>query len=75
MTEKEKLERIEMLVNEDELYQRMLEEFGDLEREFDAVIGKLSIKRRGLVWDFVMACEEMSNRKLVIACRNMDFRK
>lgn len=69
----EKMKRIDELAKEDEVYRYMLDECATLEEEFDMIVSKLSLKRRGQIWDFVMHCEDMSQRKLQIACRNMAF--
>ena len=69
-----KLDRIDKLAEEDELYQYLMgslaideEELSDLERE-------LSLEQRDVLWRFIMRSEEISLRKLVIACKNMDFK-
>lgn len=68
-----KLDRIDKLAGEDELYQYLMgslaideEELSDLEKE-------LSSEQRDVLWRFIMRSEEISLRKLVIACKNMDF--
>lgn len=69
-----KLERIDMLANRDEKYIRMLRRGRILEKRFDAMIEALPMEQRNLAWDFVMLCEEMSDRKLKLACLYMDFK-
>ena len=54
----EKMKRIDELAKEDEVYRYMLDECATLEEEFDMIVSKLSLKRRGQIWDFVMHCED-----------------
>ena len=70
---KKKLDRVEELTKKDIKYKRMLTKCVALERRFDDIISQLSMKERDVVWDFVMLCEDMSTRKLEIACEHMEF--
>lgn len=68
-----KLERVEELANRDEVYCLLMDELRDLEQQFDAMTEELPMEKRNLIWDFVMQCEDISARKLEVACRNMEF--
>ena len=70
---REKLDHIDALTELDPVYARMLRRGCVLEKEFDAMISALPMAQRNLAWDFVMLCEEMSSRKLELACTHMEF--
>lgn len=62
------MEQVEDLTNKDQMYQHMLQENKLLEEKFDHMAKKLSEEDRAAAWDFVMHCEDMSIRKLELAC-------
>lgn len=62
------MEQVENLTNKDQMYQHMLQENKLLEEKFDHMAKKLSKEDRAAAWDFVMHCEDMSIRKLELAC-------
>lgn len=64
---------IEALVSIDPVYRHMMNEASDLEKRFDKMVAELSNDQRNLVWDFVMKCEYISQRKMYLACQYMDF--
>lgn len=70
----QKLDYIDNLVAKDPAYREMLLRCGILEKRFDAMVKALPDESRGLAWDFVMLCEDMSRRALEIACENMDIK-
>ena len=72
---REKLDFIDVLLEEDILYQQMLKHCGVLEKRFDAMVKALPDEDRALAWDFVMLCEDMSRRALEIACMHLPDKK
>ena len=70
---KKKMEKVDLLTKQDIKYNIMLRRCAALERKFDDITSQLSMKERDVVWDFVMLCEQMSDRKLRIACEHMEF--
>lgn len=64
----DKLARVEELTKKDLQYHRMMQEYKALEKEFDKTVGQLPDHVRDIVWDYVMLCEDMSERKLQLAC-------
>lgn len=62
------MEQVENLANMDQMYQHMLQENEILEEKFDHMVKNLSGEDRAAAWDFVMHCEDMSIRKLELAC-------
>lgn len=65
----EKMYRVEKLAKEDDLYQSMLQENKILEERFDSFAKSLPEEKRAILWEFVMHCEDMSIRKLELACK------
>lgn len=65
---------VEALANTDPVYQHMMNEASKLEKRFDKMVAKLSDDQRDIAWDFVMKCEDISQRKLYLACRYMEFK-
>lgn len=59
---------IDLLAENDPLYQEMLLRCRLLEKQFDAIVQTLTTSQQNTVWDFVMLCEAMSERKLELAC-------
>ena len=70
---KRKMERVDVLSRTDPKYKRMLKKCAELEKRFDKFTAELSDAEKDLVWGFVMHCEDMSIRKLEIACDHMEF--
>ena len=64
----DKLARIEELAKIDLQYRQMMQDYKALEKRFDRMVGQLPEDVRGTVWDYVMLCEDMSARKLQLAC-------
>ena len=69
-----KLDYIDKLAEKDDLYQYMMEGLKEYEEELFDLERELSEKQRDILWRFIMRSEEISRRKLVIACKNMTFR-
>lgn len=63
------IDKIETLAKEDDLYQSMLQENKILEERFDSFAKSLPEEKRAILWEFVMHCEDMSIRKLELACK------
>ena len=70
---RQKMEQIDKLSLKDEKYAQMLAECVIKERAFDRFTSELTDEQQDLVWGFVMHCEDMSIRKLEIACEHMEF--
>ena len=70
---KRKMERLDVLSRTDPKYKRMLKKCVEMEKQFERFTAKLSDEDEDLVWGFVMHCEDMSIRKLEIACEHMEF--
>ena len=64
----EKIEWAEEAARHDPQYQQLLRENKVLEKRFDQMIRRLSDEERGIAWDYVMNCEDMSRRLLELAC-------
>ncbi len=65
---KSKKQYICELCKQDIRYRNMRLACGILEAKADAVLKRLPKADRDAVWDFIMLCEDMSNRELEIAC-------
>ena len=68
MGPKDIMEKIEELAKNDAVYQDMLQQNKLLEERFDHLAKGLDQEKRAILWDFVMHCEDMSIRKLELAC-------
>ena len=68
-----KYEVIDALADKDPVYQDQLCQMAALEKQFDKVVGNLPDQDRGLIWDYVMLCEDMSQRKQQLACKYMEL--
>lgn len=64
---------IDLLAKGDDMYYRMLKKMRDIEQKYDRVLGTLPADQQDIICDFVSLCEEMSLRKLEIACSYMEF--
>lgn len=71
---RKKMDRIEELAKEDDLYLHLMAELVPLEEDVNMLTETLSQRKRGILWEFVMQCEEISRRKLEIACQHMKFK-
>ena len=71
VTDKEAV--IEALAAMDPVYQNMLRKQSEMEQRFDKMVKQLPDEHRELAWDFVMICEDMSQRMLYLSCAYMDF--
>ena len=61
------------LAKKDPEYQRLWEENGVLEKKYFEIIEQLPEEQYNAVQDFLMNCEDMSQRMLDIACEVMRF--
>ena len=64
---------IDALADRDIIYQNQMRKQVTLVKQFDKVVGKLPDQDRALIWDYVMLCEDMSQRKQQLACKYMVF--
>ncbi len=72
-TTEDKLAFVDALAKLDSEYQTMLEQCRTLEKQVFAAQETLPSQANDLVWDFIMLCESMSQRKLWLACRCLDI--
>lgn len=71
---RKKLDRIDKLAEEDELYQYLMSGFKAYEEALFEMESDLSSEQRDVLWDFIMRSEQISQRLLEIACNHMDFK-
>ena len=72
---KMKLAKIEELAKEDALYLHLKRELSPLEEGLNRLTGKLSEEEQDTLWGFVMQSQEISRRKLLLACKHMEFKE
>lgn len=70
---RKKLDRIDKLAEEDDLYQYLMSDFKAYEDALFEMESDLSSEQRNVLWDFIMKSEQISQRLLEIACKNMAF--
>lgn len=68
-----RMQVIDLLANGDHVYFAMLKELRTLERCYDAVLSAIPPEQRDILCDYLSLCEEMSHRKLELACTYMRF--
>ena len=73
MTTQEKLDKVNTIKDQDTCYQKMLMELRDLEKRFLEVVDPLPTDQNGIIWDYIMYCEDMSQHVLELACTHMNF--
>ena len=71
---RKKLDRIEKLAEEDDLYQHLMSDFKVYEDALLELEKDLSREQRDVLWGFIMRSEQISQRLLEIACKHMDFK-
>lgn len=64
---------IDALADRDIVYQNQMRQLVALEKQFDKLVGGLPDADRALIWDYVMLCEDMSQRKQQLACQHVVF--
>lgn len=65
---RKKLAFVDALSGIDKEYNEMMRQCAALEKRFDAMVAELPQEQQELAWDFIMLCENMSYRKLQLAC-------
>ncbi len=70
---RKKLQRVEILARTDRDYREMYKRCYTLEKHFDKIVSHLSDKEIDVAWSYVMLCQDMSLRKLELACSHMEF--
>ena len=60
------------IIQNDEAYKHMLEEFRLLELRFDRTVGELSEQTQDIIWDYVSASNALDEYALEIAARVID---
>lgn len=68
-----RMNTIELLAKSDAEYCRMIRQMRERERNYDAILQTLPNDQQDAVCDFVSQCEDMSRRKLELACIHMRF--
>ncbi len=69
---KAKLECVDAMAKVDPEYQKMLMECRALEKQVLTFLETVPTEANDLMWDFIMLCENMSSRKLWLACYCLD---
>jgi len=64
---------IDALADRDIIYQNQMRQLILLEKRFDKLVGSLPDQDKALIWDYVMLCEDMSQRKQQLASKYMVF--
>ncbi len=62
---------VDNLARVDPAYQEMLMECRVLEKQVLAYLETVPTEINDLMWDFIMLCEAMSQRKLRLACEHL----
>lgn len=70
---KVKMEILDAIADMDPVYQQQLRQLAEKEKQFDQLIAALPDDQRAVAWEFVMLCEDMSQRKQRLACRYMEY--
>ena len=60
------------IIQNDETYQRMLEDFRLREAQFEQTVGELSVDVQDVIWDYVSASDALDEYALEIAARVID---
>ncbi len=68
MNTREKVDIVDEFTKLDPEYREMLMECRLLEKKVMRILETLPGAEHDLVWDFIMLCESMSERKLWLAC-------
>lgn len=69
------MDTVDALANGDDQYFALLKEMRRLEKQYNEVLHTLTADQQNIICDFVSLCEEMSWRKLELACTHMRFPK
>lgn len=69
----EKLARINTLAEGDEDYRKMERDWKRFEKEFEAYVDPLPKEIRNFLWGYAHMGILMGNRRLILACENMEF--
>ena len=70
---KENLARLDTLAQEDALYRYLISNLKVMDEELEEATKRLSLKNKDKLWDYIMLSEEISRRKLELACEAMEF--
>lgn len=69
----EKISKINALAAADEDYRKMERDWKLFEKEFEAYVDPLPKEIRNFLWGYAHMGILMGNRKLMLACENMEF--
>ena len=72
-TAETKMEILDAIADMDPVYQQQMRQLAEKEKKFDKMVATLPDDQRALAWDFVMLCEDMSQRKQYLACKYMEY--
>lgn len=70
---RQRMNVIDLLARGDASYFAMLKKLRKLENQYDAVLQTLPADQQDIICDYLTLCEEMSERKLELACTFMRF--
>ena len=68
-----KISRINTIAASDDDYRKMERDWKQFERDFEAYVDPLPKDIRNFLWGYAHMGIMMGNRKLILACENMDF--
>ena len=69
----EKIRRINALAEADDDYRKMERDWKCFEKEFESYVDLLPEEVRNFLWGYAHLGIWMGNRKLALACENMEF--
>ena len=64
---------LEQIAKGDPIYQNMLAEYVDLEKQFFAIEECIPAEHRDIIWDYFDICDAMTHRLAELACLYMEF--
>ena len=64
---------VDALADTDCIYQEQMRALKLQEKELNLLIRRIPDDQRALIWEYIMLCEDMSIRKLQLACKYMKF--
>ena len=71
----DRLTKINALAAVDDDYGKMERDWKQFEKEFEAYVDPLPKEIRNFLWGYAHLGIRMGNRKLMIACENMEFQE
>lgn len=65
---------VDALAEGDLIYQTQMQELIKMEEKLNLLIRQMPDDQRAVIWEYIMLCEDMSLRKLQLACSYMELR-